>query len=713
MKNLKIALLSVLVILSFAPGSEAGKDLNMPELKSVGHSEDLSIIPSLDDALRIGPERVWSTFIEKKGSTFIKPHFADFNLRAGDSLVIRAASGRVVEILEGRGPRDLGSFWGLSGQGDNLLVEFHFSHSYPAPPFRIDRVILGDEDLFDAPPQDPESICAPGDFEDVVCHESDPGIWANVMASVGVMSVGSAPTTGLWCSGSNVSPRNYVMTNWHCIPDYQPCSNAEFVFKYYNTTCGGSTTTTDWESFRCDEMVVESQYADCEPDTGHLDFTLNSVVGDPASTFGSVSPDSTSLTDGEGIYIIQHPDGRPHEITMGSGANVDVDGHTLRYYDTLDTEGGSSGSPIFRQSDHKMVGLHHCGGCDTPGTGNRGMLMSDIYPLISNYLCTDSVQLRAQSWDQLTEIAGNGNTVVEPGETWGFSPAVINIACGDQASAVGADFEAGATSAALLSLTGSPASFGDIPAGSSTSASNPITFQVDPTASCSDTVSIDLKNLTGAGIGPFDDVPGYFQHALGEVVQTSLFSEDFSSGIPVDWSVVHNGTATGAAETWTTTNPGGRSLPLTEPFAIVDSDNAGSGVTHDEEMITSIIDCTGFSHVVLQFSHDFNWFSSGGNEQADVEIRSSATGGSWVLLANYSGADTAGTVTLDITAQAAADVQFRFHYYDATYDYWWAVDDIFVLGDNGLVCEAYSPDNIFFDGFEGGNTSRWSYASGS
>ena len=59
---------------------------------------------------------------------------------------------------------------------------------------------------------------------------------------------------------------------------------------------------------------------------------------------------------------------------------------TRRYYNTLDTEGRSSGSPIFREADGKLVELHHCGGCSTPWVGNRGMLMSDIFPGIQDFL---------------------------------------------------------------------------------------------------------------------------------------------------------------------------------------------------------------------------------------------------------------------------------------------------------------------------------------
>ena len=684
--------------------SSAGKPLPSPEKNVVGHGQDLVIVPNLGQGVRIGNQLVWSDQVRIKDATFLKAHIVDLNLREGDTLILRSESGRVVEILTGRGPHDLGSFWALSAFGELLHLELHLSHEYDRAPFSIDEVIVGDVDLFGMGDDQSESICSPGDFEDVICYDGDADKWATVMASVGVMSVGSNPTTGVWCSGSNVSPNNYIMTNWHCIPDASPCTNAEFVFKYYNTTCGGSTTTPDWESFHCDQTVVESSFLDCDADVNNLDFTLSSVLGNPASTFGWVTPDANSLTDGEAIYIVQHPAGRPHEITHGDGANVDVDGHVLRYYDTLDTEGGSSGSPIFRESDNKMVGIHHCGGCDTPGTGNRGMLMSDIYPLIQDYLCTAAVEISPTSFEGLTEVEGNGNTVVEPGEIWRFTPRVTNTSCEREAASVFADLQSGVASAEI-SITGANATFGDLPGGATGSAALPVEFTVASDAACGETVAIDILNLGATGVGPFTGMTDYVAKTIGEVVMTTLWLEDFSAGIGADWTIVDGGSNTGSAPTWTDTNPGGRSIPLSEPFAIIDSDKDGSGETQDEELISPVIDVTGFSGVTLQFSHDFNWYSGGNDEQADVDVRSTATGGVWVTVANFSGADTAGAVSIDLSAQAATDLQLRFHYYDATYEYWWAIDDIYLLGDNGFVCEVFG--GVFSDGFESGDTNLW------
>jgi len=691
-----VFLAAVLAAAHSAAAAPDGKASAPPEAV-IAHARPLTIVPGPGESAG-GPERIWTTVVEVKGASFLKLHMVGVNLRAGDFIDVIAPDGRLVERIEGRGPRDRGTFWTLAVFDEALVLEFHTAHRYAGrPAFAIDMALVGEPEAMETI-LGGRSICDPPDFEDAICSQNEAGVWANVLASVGVMSVGGDPVSGLWCSGANLSPLNYVMTNQHCIGDQAKCDDSEFVFNHYRTVCGDSNSPlSEPVSFRCDQLVAVQPYDDCEPTTTTLDFALSSVDGDPASAFGYVEPDPAPLTSGEAIYIVQHPSGRPHEITRGDGANVVVDGHTLRYYDTLDTEPGSSGSPIFRTADDRMVGLHHCGGCDTAGTGNRGMLMADIYPLIEQYLCTADVSLRVAEWNGLEEVEGNGDAVMDPGETWRFTPAVRNVACSADAVSVTADAVLNPSTSGSATVSGSPVAFGDVPASSVGVAAAPVAVALAGDFPCGGEVVIGLENLTAGNAGPFDDAPSYFTHAVGEVVFTTLFLEDFSGGIPADWTVVDGGTQPDPPTqptTWTTgETDNSDSVALTAPFAIADSDGLGSGYTMDEQLISPLVDCTGFAAVELQFAHVFKYYSGGGSEVGDVDVRSSATGGAWTTVASYSGASASGTVRIDISAQAVGqtDVQVRFHYHDAEYDWYWAVDDIELIGNNGAVCNPVNP----------------------
>jgi hypothetical protein len=662
-----------------------------PAPTAVGASMAIKVEPKLEHAFESNGRYQWAELVHVPGVSFVKAHLVDVNLRAGDVLTLRSASGRVVEEIRGRGPKDQGSFWALSAFGEELLLELDFARPYAKAPFWIDQVILGDAAIL-SQAQSPESICAPENFDDVFCYQGDAGKWANVLASVGVMTVGGNPASALFCSGSNVSPQNYLLTNRHCITSDGDCDTSEFVFKYYRQGCNsGAATTPDWQSFRCDQVVASSPFVSCDQGLGDLDYSLCSVIGDPAATFGFATPDPVRLTDGEAIYIVQHPAGRPHEIAHGSGSDVDVSGTVLRYYDTLDTEGGSSGSPIYRESDDKLVGLHHCGGCETAGVGNRGMLMADIYPEISAFLCTPAVSLQSAPPSGFTQVRGDGDATLEPGETWRFTPKVRNVACSALALAASAEVRLNAGSLGQAQLLGNLASFGDVAAGGTANALAPITFRIPVTATCGATIAFDLVNLSATNGGPFPDALAFTSAELGEEPFTTLFSDGFNSP-PGGWTTVNGGTGAGPAQTWTTANPGLRSLSLTAPYFIADSDELGSGFTMDEQLIGPVVSCAGFTSVQLQFKHDFHWYSGGLEEQCDVDVRSSATGGAWVNVAKFQDADTSGTVTLDISAQAAnrSDVQVRFHYYNAVFEWWWAVDDVVLLGSNGFDCDVFT-----------------------
>jgi len=68
------------------------------------------------------------------------------------------------------------------------------------------------------------------------------------------------------------------------------------------------------------------------------------------------------------VYIIQHPNGGVKKIGMIHNVVRYVDDDVVRYW--TDTEGGSSGSPVFNEK-WQLVALHHYWITDTTGTGTE------------------------------------------------------------------------------------------------------------------------------------------------------------------------------------------------------------------------------------------------------------------------------------------------------------------------------------------------------
>jgi len=150
---------------------------------------------------------------------------------------------------------------------------------------------------------------------------------------------------------------------------------------------------------------------------------------------------------------------------------------------------------------------------------------------------------------------------------------------------------------------------------------------------------------------------------------TLIFSEDFSNGLPQSWTVI-DGYNDG--KTWTDTNPGGRNLYLTSPFMIVDSDWAGE-VDMDEQLITPSINLTGYSTVYLEFENVFEYYE---NEIGDIDIK--IGDGNWQNIKRFSDENKEGKVIVDISnlAGGKSSIKIRWHYYNANYDWYWAIDNV-------------------------------------
>ncbi len=167
--------------------------------------------------------------------------------------------------------------------------------------------------------------------------------------------------------------------------------------------------------------------------------------------------------------------------------------------------------------------------------------------------------------------------------------------------------------------------------------------------------------------------PGYTARTIGPV-------ESFdAAALPNGWTVIDNA---GTGVQWQFDDPKGRGNLTggSGAFAIIDSDYGGD-YDVDTELRSPTFDFSSVSTVVVEFKTDFRWWQFSDSEQADVDV-STDGGSTWTHAWQHSGSDLRGprTVRVDISPWAAnqAAVQVRFHYYNAHYEWWWQVDDVFI-----------------------------------
>lgn len=157
------------------------------------------------------------------------------------------------------------------------------------------------------------------------------------------------------------------------------------------------------------------------------------------------------------------------------------------------------------------------------------------------------------------------------------------------------------------------------------------------------------------------------------------YSEDFSEGaLPSCWLNVDHA---GNGQVWQFNNPGGITVNTTTAgngFAILDSDNYGSGNSQNADMVTPVMNFSAYTSVILTFQHYFRSYSgssgtlsysvNGGNTYTTIQT--------WTVTS-----DNAATFSQDLSAQVAGQAQVRFKWnYTGTFGYYWAVDDISITG---------------------------------
>jgi hypothetical protein len=163
---------------------------------------------------------------------------------------------------------------------------------------------------------------------------------------------------------------------------------------------------------------------------------------------------------------------------------------------------------------------------------------------------------------------------------------------------------------------------------------------------------------------------------LNKALGDTIFMDDFNAGLDTTaWTVIDG---SGDGETWTDTNPGGRSNAIWDStFIIVDSDWAGS-IDMDEQLLSPFVDCSAFSNVSLDFNHYFNQYSA---SVGTVDVRVGANG-TWTNVATYT-ADVTEVASIDISTVAgnSDSVQVRFGY-TGNWEWYWGIDNFIISGSN-------------------------------
>ncbi|UCF80468.1 MAG: IPT/TIG domain-containing protein [Acidobacteriota bacterium] len=312
---------------------------------------------------------------------------------------------------------------------------------------------------------------------------------------------------------------------------------------------------------------------------------------------------------------------------------------------------------------------------------------------------SSTAALCAPSLDYDSDViidCGNADGVSDPGETTELNVTAQNTGDADALNIQGVL----STTTPGITVTTSTVAFPDISVGLTGTSLTTFQFLVDSSVPCGTAIDFTLDFTYADGLGNLlsnsTSPPSPVQ--VGQFTQFLLTTFDDCADPPTsnlgNWLVINGGSKIG----WTRAGSGCpadcvRGLFPTN-YYICDSDCPGGATTHNEELISPVIDTSAATTVTLQFDSDYYNYAE--PTSSDVNVRSSLTGGAWVTLRDFSegcslegdcAAAGTGTFVLDATAQCAgaADCQFEFHQVATYYtSWWWAVDNVMVT--EPLVC---------------------------
>ncbi len=172
---------------------------------------------------------------------------------------------------------------------------------------------------------------------------------------------------------------------------------------------------------------------------------------------------------------------------------------------------------------------------------------------------------------------------------------------------------------------------------------------------------------------------------------TEIFSANFDDNDLADWSIDY---LYSADHTWHIADNYSSSSIDGSSFLFINSDAAGQNTELNDTIETPSFNISAYEEVTIEFDHYFNRYSE---EIADVDFW---TGSEWINIGQWIGESIGywsapSHFTYTLTNEGYSDVKLRFHYYDANWVWYWAIDNLLVSGEGTPAPQWVSLDSEF------------------
>ncbi len=332
-----------------------------------GIERDVFLAVEMGEWIQVEGGKLWRIDITADGSMNGRLSLTGLHLDAGQQITMSVPNmdGSAVGPIEGVGEFNNGTAWGLCMPGPLTRLEWFVPTGGVAKELPFDGVVYchGYRNIFgDAY----EGIDGGDGGVAGNCH-NDPlcfAAWVNESNAAVRLLFGGALCSGQLIATTAADETPYVSTANHCISTQSEANSCQFLFFYRNSPCGGGIvagTTVTGGDFTSTYFASDCTLLMIRP-------TLPTTVYWAGWT--NTNPALNTASTG-----IHHPGGAEQAISFGvknaSSFNCGTPSgnwNSLSWNNGI-TEGGSSGSAIYRDSDHKLFGVLTCGASSCSQTG--------------------------------------------------------------------------------------------------------------------------------------------------------------------------------------------------------------------------------------------------------------------------------------------------------------------------------------------------------
>ncbi|MFT5193814.1 MAG: hypothetical protein ACI9EW_001674 [Cellvibrionaceae bacterium] len=205
-----------------------------------------------------------------------------------------------------------------------------------------------------------------------------------------------------WVFGSE---RKVMMTNNHVLPLIDTAKTANVYFEYITDFRSGRKSSKKIVKLAPEKLFFTSPALKFNG----LDYTAVAFEEVSDEEFGFIEhQDGVTAKNATRVYVPQHPRGRPKTYVFHNNFKVNQSDNYMTY--TSDTEGGSSGSPLF-DDKLNLIGIHHVGNYSTHEEEMR--LLTNLGSRIEVVIKDLAGQIKSAGWGeaQVKEWFGEGSVL--------------------------------------------------------------------------------------------------------------------------------------------------------------------------------------------------------------------------------------------------------------------------------------------------------------